>query len=139
MQIRPVTAADHAEVISLLHHGLSPYQPNAIQLPAIWRDFSAQAGVHAVVAASDRRIVGFGVVLVELKIRGGRMGHIEDIVVASEARKSGIGRAIMAELCAIAASQGCYKISLACADRNIDFYRKCGFGVDGVSMSRLLA
>ncbi len=135
MEIRPVKASDHAAITQLLHLGLSPYQPAAAQMPAIWREFIGQSRAHARVAVVAGEIVGFGALLVEVKIRGGRLGHIEDIVVAGDARKAGIGRAIIEELCTIAAAEGCYKISLACAERNIDFYCDCGFSVDGVSMS----
>jgi glucosamine-phosphate N-acetyltransferase len=135
MEIRPVKASDHVAITQLLHSGLSPYQPAAAQMPAIWREFIGQSGNYARVAVVDGAIVGFGALLVEVKIRGGRLGHIEDIIVAGNARKAGIGRAIIEELCKIAAAAGCYKISLACAERNIDFYRGCGFSVDGVSMS----
>lgn len=136
MQIRPVTPADHEGIVSLLHLGLSPFQPDAGQFHAIWHAFIAQSGIHALVVISEGCIVGFGALLVEVKIRGGRLGHIEDIVVAAQARHSGVGRTLVAELCAIAVAEGCFKISLACADRNIDFYRRCGFSVDGLSMTR---
>lgn len=135
MEIRPVKASDQIAITELLHVALSSYQPDAAQLSFFWKRFIGQSGLYARVADIEGKIVGFGVLLVEHKIRGGRLGHIEDIVVAADARKAGIGRAIVSELCQIAADEGCYKISLACADHNIDFYRNCGFGVDGVSMS----
>jgi ribosomal protein S18 acetylase RimI-like enzyme len=135
MQIRPVQTSDYFTIVTLLHRGLSPYQPDTAQMPTLWREFFGQSGLHARVAVVAGDVVGFGALLVEVKIRGGRLGHIEDIVVAAEARKAGIGRAIIEELCTIAVAEGCYKISLACAERNIDFYRGCGFSVDGVSMS----
>ena len=115
IEIRPVKEPDHATIAQLLHQQLSAYYPDITQMPAVWRDFIDQSGIHCRVAVVEGCLVGFGALLVEVKIRGGRLGHIEDIVVAADARKAGIGRAILQELCTIAAAEGCYKVSLACA------------------------
>lgn len=39
------------------------------------------------------------------------------------------------ELTALASSVGCYKVILACSQKNIAFYKKCGFDPKEVEMA----
>ena len=39
--------------------------------------------------------MGYGSIVIETKIRGGKMGHVEDIVSHSLFRKKGIGKAVV--------------------------------------------
>lgn len=61
---------------------------------------------------------------------------IEGVVVAEEARGSGVGKAMMRHAFETAAGAGAYKICLftgSSDDRVHDFYRKLGFDEHGVS------
>lgn len=79
-------------------------------------------------------MVGYGSVVIEEKIRGGKIGHIEDVVSHSLFRKQGLARAVVGALFNIAKANGCYKIALQCKEHNVGFYEKCGFEVSGVAM-----
>jgi glucosamine-phosphate N-acetyltransferase len=72
-------------------------------------------------------VVGYGCLVVEQKIRGGRLGHIEDIVSHSNYHQQGLGKQIVTQLVKIAKQEGCYKVVLNCRLQNEGFYKKCGF------------
>ena len=82
-----------------------------------------------IVAIMDRRIVGSATLLIETKFihNGGKVGHIEDVVVNNEHQGKGIGEKIIKFLLRYAAELGCYKTILDCADEVKPFYEKLGF------------
>ena len=45
-----------------------------------------------------QKVLGFGSILIEYKIRGGVMGHIEDIAIHNQYQNRGIGKLIMEKL-----------------------------------------
>ena len=103
----------------------------------IWDDFQQQGNVHGIVAVLDGCIVGYGSIVLEIKIRGGKMGHIEDIVAHPRHRNSGIGKLVVDSLFEIARANGCYKVALQCKSENVGFYLKNGLSVSGAAMQRL--
>ncbi|KAJ2778810.1 Glucosamine-phosphate N-acetyltransferase-like protein [Coemansia javaensis] len=99
-----------------------------------------RAGGYFVVVVEDlgaQRVVATGTLVVEQKfLRGcGRVGHIEDIVVAKGQEGKGLGKTIIASLLAVAESVGCYKSILDCDESNVRFYEKCGLVRKGVQMA----
>lgn len=140
-QIRAVGRADLEAVVDLLQE-ISAFAPAADQLDAVWAAFDGQAHVYGLVAVSTAgmpgTVVGFGSLCVETKIRGGAMGHIEDIVVAPACRGQGIGRAMVEALIEVARQKGCYKVALECRDDKKGFYASLGFGHTGCAMSMII-
>lgn len=131
--IRAVLQNDMEAVIELLQ-SMSEFKPPRSDLLNIWNSFFKQTNVHSLVAIMDNQIVGYGSIVIEAKIRGGKMGHIEDIVSHSLFRKKGIGKAVVDALFDIAKVNGCYKVALQCKERNVEFYKKFGYEVSGVAM-----
>ena len=71
----------HMEQVILLLQNMSVYLPPKDSFNDIWESFINQPNVHSVVAIENEEVVvGYGAVVIETKIRGGKMGHIEDIV-----------------------------------------------------------
>jgi glucosamine-phosphate N-acetyltransferase len=54
---------------------------------------------------------------------------IEDVVVDQRSRGTGLGRALVLQLLAVARERGCDDVLLNCSDENAPFYEKCGFSV----------
>ena len=81
------------------------------------------------VAIIEGKIVGSTTLLIETKFihNGGRVGHIEDVVVDKEYQRKGIGEKIVMYLLRYAKDQGCYKTILDCGDEVKPFYEKLGF------------
>jgi glucosamine-phosphate N-acetyltransferase len=81
------------------------------------------------VALQENRIVGATTLLIEQKFihDGGKVGHIEDVVVSKELQGKGIGEKIIRFVLEYAKSQGCYKTILDCDDKVKPFYEKLGF------------
>jgi glucosamine-phosphate N-acetyltransferase len=81
------------------------------------------------VAISDEKVIGATPLWIEQKFihDGGKVGHIEDVVVRKEYQGKGVGKKIVNELLKYAEKKGCYKTILDCSDDLIPFYKNLGF------------
>jgi glucosamine-phosphate N-acetyltransferase len=88
------------------------------------------------VAVIGSKIIGAASIIIEQKFihDGGRVGHIEDVVVAKEFQGKGVGQKIVRSLLEYAQKQNCYKTILDCTDDLIPFYKKLGFKLHSNSM-----
>lgn len=98
------------------------------------------SNIHIFVAESENKIVGMATIVIEQKFihKGGRVGHIEDVVVDKEYRNLNIGRSLIEKCIETAKMNDCYKAILDCDEKNVLFYNKCGFKNFGISMKILL-
>lgn len=133
--LAPVAREHVREIVNLLQ-SISIYLPPDGQYDDVWIEFSGQSHVRALVAFIGERLVGYGSVSFETRIRGGKVGHVEDVVCSPEFMGRGVGKAIVDALSKLAFEQGCFKLSLQCEDNNVSFYRKCSFRESGISMQR---
>jgi glucosamine-phosphate N-acetyltransferase len=138
LEFTPLKRSQMPEVISLLQ-GISQFTPSPDNYDEIWLNHSAQQNVVSIVAhQANGVVVGFGTLVLETKIRGGKIGHIEDIVTHPDHLRLGVGHSLVDRLIKIAQLEGCYKVALQCKDHNILFYEKSGFELGGAAMQRLL-
>ena len=135
--LRECKQTDMKEVIEILKN-LSEFTPPKADYPSIWDNFCKQANVHSYVAMIGNKIVGYGSLVVEKKIRGGKVGHVEDIVAHPNYKNKGIGKFIVDSLFDKARTEGCYKLTLQCKEHNIEFYKKCNYEVSGYTMQRFI-
>ncbi len=85
---------------------------------------------HVIYVAIDNgKVIGATTLLIEQKFihDGGKVGHIEDVVVRKEYQGKRIGREIVSALLKYAEKKGCYKTILDCSDDLIPFYESLGF------------
>ena len=97
--------------------------------------------LHIFVAENlNEKIVGMASILIEQKFihKGGKVGHIEDVVVDKDFRKMDIGTSLIDKCVEIAQSEKCYKVILDCDEKVSSFYSKCGFQQFGISMKKIL-
>ncbi|QKF93973.1 glucosamine 6-phosphate N-acetyltransferase [Fadolivirus algeromassiliense] len=89
------------------------------------------------VVKENGQVIGTAALLVEEKFihKLASVGHIEDVVVSQEYRDKGIGKLLINHCVEYAKNNGCYKVILNCAEKNIEFYKKCGFTNKNVEMS----
>ena len=139
VQITTMSKIYMEEVILMLHNNLSEYKPSVAEYDEIWESFSSQSNVFSVVAIIDKKVVGYGSIFIETKIRGGKAGHIEDIVTHENFLNKGIGKLIQQHLYIKACEHGCHKIALQCRDHNVEFYKKCNYKTSGVGMQKFLS
>ena len=137
LRVRPLTADDVPLVVELLQN-LSSFYPTASTQKSLWDDFSLWKNTFSLVAEHADYVVGYGSLVIETKIRGGRLGHIEDVVTSPEYRRLGVGRAIVSGLMDVAKAHGCYKVCLHTKERNANFYASCGMVISGLSMEKYL-
>jgi glucosamine-phosphate N-acetyltransferase len=81
------------------------------------------------VAILDDKIVGSTTMLIEPKFihNGGKVAHIEDVVVTKEYQGKGIGEKLIRSLLDYAKKNDCYKTILDSSDDVKPFYEKIGF------------
>ena len=70
------------------------------------------------VAVNDSKIIGSATIFIETKFihDGGKVGHIEDVVVNKKYQGEGIGLKLIKALIQYAEKKGCYKTVLDCTD-----------------------
>ena len=103
-----------------------------------WNDFINNTSSNSVVGLYNDKIVAYGSVVIENKVRGEVAGHIEDIVVDSEVRGKMIGVSLIKELIKVAKNKGCYRITLFCKETLVNFYARNGFEINNVVMKKYL-
>jgi GNAT superfamily N-acetyltransferase len=127
-------------VVKLLSKNLTKFLPNKKNYKKIWKSFSLQKNLYAIVALNKKNLViGYGSIFLEKKIRGGTLGHIEDIVIDKRYQSAGVGSEIIAKLTQFGEDMNCYKIALQCSkNHNVEFYKKCGYRINGFVMQKVL-
>ncbi|MCL7051863.1 hypothetical protein MKW94_003947 [Papaver nudicaule] len=93
--------------------------------------------IYVIEDEEKKKIIATGCLFIEKKFlrNCGKVGHIEDIVVDSEARGLKLGQKVVEFLSEKARSIGCYKVILDCDEKNVGFYEKCGFQQKGIEMA----
>jgi GNAT superfamily N-acetyltransferase len=92
--------------------------------------FGARPCFECLLAEADGEAVGFAIHRPNYSTFEGRPGlFVEDLFVAAQARRLGVGRMLMARLAAIAHERGCSHMSLAVLHWNParEFYDRLGF------------
>ena len=134
---RNIEKEDLDQVFVLLNQ-LKQMDIDTIDKDKAWSDFTNNTGSNSVVGLYNDKIVAYGSVVVENKVRGEVAGHIEDIVVDSEVRGKMIGVSLIKELIKVAKNKGCYRITLFCKETLVNFYGRNGFEVNNVVMKKYL-
>ena len=134
---RNIEKKDLDQVFILLNQ-LKQIDIDNIDKDKAWSDFINNTGSNSVVGLYNDKIVAYGSVVVENKVRGEVAGHIEDIVVDSEVRGKMIGVSLIKELIKVAKNKGCYRITLFCKETLVNFYGRNGFEVNNVVMKKYL-
>ncbi|PWN23844.1 acyl-CoA N-acyltransferase [Microstroma glucosiphilum] len=142
LHIRPLASDDytrgHLTVLSVLTKapdvGLTSWQEQFRLLSSIPNTYYPLV----IVSRSTDQIVAMGTLVMELKfLRGNaKAGHVEDIVVSSQAQGRGLGKKVIQALTGISESLGAYKVILDCSEENAPFYEKCGYKHAGVEMAK---
>ena len=122
----------------VLLNWLKELDQNSIDKERAWKNFSKNTSANSIVGVVDGKIVAYGSVVIENKIRGEVAGHIEDIVVDKSLGKKMIGSYLVKELIEICKKKKCYRITLFCNEKLINFYSRNGFKVNNVMMKKLL-
>jgi GNAT superfamily N-acetyltransferase len=92
--------------------------------------FGKSRRFEVLIAEIDRKPVGFALFFPNYSTWEGKPGlYVEDIFVEESARKSGLGRKLIAAVAKVAQSRGCARIDLAVLDWNParGFYDRLGF------------
>jgi|TARA_R110000744_G_scaffold297029_1_gene406862 glucosamine-phosphate N-acetyltransferase len=103
-----------------------------------WDKFIYNNASTSIVGIYKNKIIAYGSIIIENKIRGGSSGHIEDIIVDKSVRGKNIGVKLIEELIKIGKSKDCYRITLFCKKSLINFYNKNGFNEDYIAMKKFL-
>ena len=137
LHFRNIEKKDLEQVFVLLNQ-LKEMDVSKIDNEKAWNDFITNSSSNSIVGIYDDKVVAYGSVVVENKVRGEVAGHIEDIVVDTEVRGKMIGVSLIKELVKVAKNKGCYRITLFCKDSLINFYSRNGFEVNNVVMKKYL-
>ena len=134
---RRVKESDLDNVYVLLNQ-LKELDQDSIDKERAWKNFLKNTSANSIVGVLDEKIVAYGSVVIENKIRGEVAGHIEDIVVDKNVGKKMIGTYLVKELIEICKKKKCYRITLFCNEKLVNFYSRNGFKVNNVMMKKFL-
>jgi len=137
INFRLIKEEDINDVFILLNQ-LKKIDLENIDRKKAWNDFNSNTSSNSIVGIYNNRIVAYGSVVIENKIRGEVAGHIEDIVVDGEVRGKMVGVSLIKELIEISKRKGCYRITLFCNEKLMNFYSRNGFKVNNVIMKKYL-
>lgn len=137
VSFRKIKKSDLNYVFVLLNQ-LKKIDISHLNLDHSWDKFIQNNSSNSIVGIIDNKIIAYGSIIIENKIRGEVAGHIEDIVVDTEVRGKMIGVKLINELIEIGKKNNCYRITLFCKENLINFYSRSGFKVNSVSMKRYL-
>ena len=93
-----------------------------------WNRFQSGCSI-GIVGLYDDKIIAYGSIVIENKIRGELAGHIEDIIVNNKFRGMNIGIKLINELVKISDNKGCYRTTLFCDKSLVNFYSKNNFNL----------
>ncbi len=154
VSIRPAIAADLDLVIGFIR-ALADYErlADAVRLdPAVLGEhlFGARPMADVIIGEIDGHPRGFALFFHNFSTFEGKPGiYLEDLFVEPEARGSGLGKALLAELARLAMTRGCARLEWSVLDWNtpsIDFYKALGakpmdewtvFRLDGDALAAL--
>jgi glucosamine-phosphate N-acetyltransferase len=135
ISIADLTALDLSNGFLDTLGGLAKVQLSIDEARQILRN-RLRLGMRTYVARAAEGVVGTTTLLVEDKFihAGGRVGHIEDVVVRPGYEKRGIGGALVRHAIEEARKLGCYKVILNCFEALVPFYEQLGFRRHDVGM-----
>ena len=137
IKFRPIIESDMREV-SILLNQLKKMDVKSIDYKKAWNNFSSNSSSNSIVGIYEKKIVAYGSIVIENKIRGQVAGHIEDIVVDTMVRGKMLGVKLVKKLIEIGESKNCYRITLFCDKKLISFYERNGFMVNNIIMKKYL-
>ena len=134
ISIRPATAAD-LPLIAQLIRDLAEYERLAHEVrfdDEVLRTklFGPRPYAEVVIGEIDGQAQGFALFFHNFSTFEGRPGiYLEDLFVRPEARSSGLGKALLSHLAALAVERDCARLEWSVLDWNepaIGFYKKLG-------------
>lgn len=92
--------------------------------------------IYVISDEENDELIASGTIYIEPKFihMCSNIGHIEDIVVSNKYRGKKYGNLLIQFLIDLSRREKCYKIKLACKEKNIGFYDKCNFKKEGYEM-----
>ena len=134
MSFRQITAGDSALYLPLLSQMSGhAYEMTEEEFGRRLQKIESQGGKIIggfLSRRSGEKLVCCGKILLEEKF-GQPVAHLEDVVVEEKERRRGFGKALVEEALRVAREKGCYKLVLESAEKNSDFYAKCGLSQKG--------
>lgn len=118
---------DHMESVVELLQQVSPHSPEKDKLEDCLIRFLDEGRGFGLVAKHNGTVVGFGSILLYYRVRGGRVGIIEDLAVQGEYQRNGIGRAIVKALLDFARNGGAHKVTVLASSQAIRLYEHLQF------------
>jgi GNAT superfamily N-acetyltransferase len=135
------------DLLDELQEGATPGIPwnrgDSVWTATVWEEVLTDPRRVYLVAEEDERLVGtVDLIILSNLTHGARpIAFVENMVVTTDRRGDGIGRALMADVMSRAQAEGCYKIQLLSANGRSgahSFYEELGFEASSRGYRRYL-
>lgn len=129
MEVRITRARDLAEPMKLLEEFVRDGEPLPRGFVKLFREEVERGGVEVPTAYENDSAIGVAVVALRPSISiGDRFASIEDIYVKPEARRQGIGRAMLEAVEEFCAAKGISYVEVQAVEEDaVTFYRSLGY------------
>ena len=105
-----IEKADLEDVFVLLNQ-LKEKDVHSLDKDSSWKNFTSNTSANSIVGIYEDKIVAYGSIIIENKIRGDIAGHIEDIVVDTSVRGKMVGVKLVKELVDMIETQRAYEVN----------------------------
>ncbi len=127
LSIRAAEGADRDALFELVRDFATSFETDRAVYPSVFDALLADSGARLAVAQSDGVPIGYLLGFVHPALyANGPVAWVEEISVAATVRRSGVGRALMADFEAWARARGARLVGLA-TRRAADFYAALGY------------
>lgn len=133
LKIRPLSSGDYDRgYLELLSHLTHVGNISKASYLKRFNSMKRHSGTYYVTVIEDtlkNKVIGAATLVVEQKfIRNCNLrGLLEDVVVSDEYRGRQLGKIIVAVINLLAEKVGCYKLSLNCKDKMVNYYQNLGY------------
>ena len=119
---------------------IDPGSISSIQFNQFVQGLDKSHNIFVIEDYSKKKIIASITFLIEPKLihNLSNVAHIEDVVVAKEYQKKGLGQKLVDYAVSYAQKKACYKTILHCDSAKTTFYQKSGFSPKSVGMAKYL-
>lgn len=117
------------EYFQLLKQLTEAEQIDRQKFKEILDEINKNSNIYVLEDITNKKIVASATLIIEHKLirNGGKVGHLEDVVVDENYRGNNLGKNIVLKIIDLAKENGCYKIIGDCSPELLKFYEKMGF------------
>lgn len=135
MYFRLLSRNDFHDYMELINE-FRPTKLSRSKFSLLYSEIFAHSQIWVLIDEETKKIIGTGTLWIEQKFihNGGKVAHIEDIIIKQSEKGKGYGKLLIEFLVEKSREKKSYKVVLDCSQELTKFYEKCGFSLKNFQM-----